>query len=95
MPNYECPNCGQFKYKKQMSVRGCGWRLLLVVPILGLFVPGGSNYFGGYTSFNDMWGIIFWSIIIGIIIIIISYISPQKKIQYKCDNCEFEQEHEM
>lgn len=95
MPNYECPNCGQFKYKKQMSVRGCGWRLLLIVPIISLLIPGGSRYHGGNMSFNDVGGIAFWSIVIGIFIIIISYISPQKKIQYKCDNCEFEQEHEI
>ena len=95
MSNYECPNCGQFKYKKQMSVRGCGWRLLLIVPILSLLLPGASRYHGGNMSFKDVGGITFWAIILGIFIVVISYVSPQKKIQYKCENCEFEQEHNI
>jgi len=39
MSSLEWPNCKQFRFKKQISVRGCGWRLLLGVPVLDLLSP--------------------------------------------------------
>ena len=92
---YECPNCEQFKYEQQTSVRGCGWRLFIVVPLFSLLIPGASSFYGGDTSFEDMGIIVLLSMLIGIIIIIISYLFPQKTINYKCSNCEFEQEHNI
>ena len=51
---YECPNCEQFKYEQQTSVRGCGWRLFIVIPLFLLLIPGASSFYGGDTSFEDM-----------------------------------------
>ena len=48
---HECPNCEQFKYEQQTSVRGCGWRLFIVVPLFSLLIPGASSFYGGDTSF--------------------------------------------
>ena len=92
---YQCPNCEQFKYEQQTFVRGCGWRLFIVISLFLLLIPGASSFYGGDTSFEDMGIIVLLSMLIGIIIIIISYISPQKTINYKCSNCEFEQEHNI
>jgi hypothetical protein len=90
---HECPNCEQFKYEQQTSERGCGWRLFIVIPLFLLLITGASSFYGGDTSFEDMGIIVLLSMLIGIIIIIISYPSPQKTINYKCSNCEFEQKH--
>lgn len=90
---HECPNCKQFKYEKAMSSRGCGWILLIGVPIFGLMMPGMAGFYGGVVE--GVAGISFVSMIIGLIVIVISFLSPQKTINYKCSNCNFEQEHEM
>ena len=37
---YECPNCKQFSYEKGWSNRGCGWVLLIGVPLFSLLIPG-------------------------------------------------------
>ena len=92
---HKCPNCKQFKYEKGWSNRGCGWILLIGVPLFSLLIPGASAFYGGEMSFGEMGGIILISMIIGVIVLIFSFISPQKTINYKCSNCDFEQEHEM
>jgi len=35
------------------------------------------------------------SMIIGVIVIIFSFISPQKTIDYTCSNCKFTQKHNI
>tara|TARA_B100001093_G_scaffold493770_1_gene536300 strand:- start:157 stop:441 length:285 start_codon:yes stop_codon:yes gene_type:complete len=92
---YECPNCNQFTYEKGWSKRGLGWRLLVGLPLFSLLIPGASAFYGGDVSFEDIGIIILASMIIGLLIIIYSYISPQKTINYKCSNCGFNQEHEI
>jgi hypothetical protein len=92
---HECPNCKQFKYEKGWSNRGCGCILLIVVPIFTLMIPGASGFYGGNVDIGDFGFIVLLSMIIGVIVIIFSFISPQKTINYKCSNCDFEQEHEM
>ena len=93
MSNLKCPNCNQFKYKKAMSNRGCGWILLIVVPIFTLMIPGASGFYGGNVDIGDFGFIVLLSMIIGVIVIIFSFLSPQKTINYKCSNCDFEQKH--
>ena len=95
MANYECPNCGQYKYSQNMSTLGCGVSLLVLVPILCLLIPGGSSYHGGNVSFGDVGGIAILSMIIGLVVIVYSIISPQKTITYKCSNCGYEKIHKM
>jgi predicted RNA-binding Zn-ribbon protein involved in translation (DUF1610 family) len=95
MANYECPNCGQYKYSQNMSTLGCGFSLLILVPILSLLTVGGSSYHGGDISFFDVGGIAILSMIIGVIVIVYSIIFPQKKITYRCSNCGFEQKHKI
>jgi len=95
MANYECPNCGQYKYSQNISTLGCGVSLLVLVPILCLLVPGGSSYHGGDVSFSDVGGIAILSMIIGLVVIVYSIIFPQKEITYKCSNCGFEKKHKI
>tara|TARA_B110000003_G_scaffold29493_1_gene27785 strand:+ start:1660 stop:1944 length:285 start_codon:yes stop_codon:yes gene_type:complete len=92
---YECPNCKQFTYEKGMSNRGCGWILLIGVPFFCLLVPGASEFYGGGVSFDDMGALILISMIIGVIVLLFSFISPQKTIDYTCSNCKFTQKHKM
>jgi len=92
---YECPNCKQFTYKKGMSNRGCGFILLIGVPLFIGMIPGASGFYGGTVDMGFFVYIIPLSIIIGLIVIIYSFISPQKTIDYKCSNCDFEQKHEI
>jgi ssDNA-binding Zn-finger/Zn-ribbon topoisomerase 1 len=92
---HECPNCKQFKYEKGWSNLGCGFILLLGVPIFIGMIPGASGFYGGTVDIGSFGYIIPLSMIIGVIVIIVAIISPQKTIKYKCSNCNFTQEHEM
>jgi hypothetical protein len=92
---HQCPNCKQYTYKKGWSNRGCGWTLLLGVPILILMMPGAAGFYGGTVDMEISGFFILLSMIIGVIVIIYSFISPQKTINYTCSNCDFTQEHEM
>ena len=88
----QCPRCGQFKFEKIWSRRGCGLFLMFGVPLFSLFfVPGASSFYGGNTSVEDMTLLILVSFIIGIIIFIFSLISPEKTITFKCSNCDFQE----
>jgi hypothetical protein len=92
---HECPNCKQYKYEKGWSNLGCGFTLLLGVPILIGMIPGASSFYGGTVDTGSFGYIIPLSMIIGVIVIIVAIISPQKTIKYTCSNCNFTQEHEM
>jgi hypothetical protein len=92
---HECPNCKQFTYEKGWSNRGCGWILLLGLPILIGMMPGASGFYGGTVDIGFLVSIIPLSMIIGVIVIIFSYISPQKIIDYTCSNCKFTQKHNI
>jgi hypothetical protein len=92
---YECPRCKQFTYEKGMSNRGAGCMFLVVLPILIGMIPGAAGFYGGTVDMEIFFFIIPLSMIIGVIVIIYSFISPQKTINYKCSNCDFEQEHEI
>jgi|TARA_B110000211_G_scaffold223258_1_gene272896 hypothetical protein len=92
---HECPKCKQYTYEKGWSNRGCGWILLLGLPIFIGMIPGASGFYGGTVDMEIFVFIIPLSMIIGVIVIIFSFISPQKTIDYKCSNCEFTQKHEM
>ena len=92
---HQCPNCKQYTYKKGWSNRGCGWMLLLGLPIFIGMIPGASGFYGGTVDTAIFVFIIPLSMIIGLIVIIISFTSPQKTIDYTCSNCDFSQEHEM
>lgn len=87
----KCPNCGQFKFEKSWGRVGCGWFLLLGVPIIGMMIPGMSDFYGGNSSFSDISDLVVISMGIGIIILVFSIFFPSKTISYKCSNCDFEQ----
>jgi ssDNA-binding Zn-finger/Zn-ribbon topoisomerase 1 len=92
---YECPNCKQFKYEKGWSNSGCGWILLLGLPIFIGMIPGASGFYGGTVDMGIFVYIIPLSMIIGVIVLIFSFISPQKTIDYTCSNCNFTQKHKI
>lgn len=92
---HQCPNCKKFTYEKEMSNRGCGFYLLFGVPLLSLLVPGASSFYGGDISFEEMFPFMVVSMIVGIIVVLFTFIFPQKTIDYKCSNCEFTQKHEL
>ena len=94
MSELKCPNCSQFKFKKEMSQMGCGLLLIFGTPILAIMTQGGSEFYGGSTTFSSLSGIVLVSFIIGVIIVIISFISPQKTVTYKCENCGFKQTYD-
>jgi uncharacterized membrane protein len=91
MSKSKCPNCGQFKFKKSLSPMGCGLLLIFGTPILAMMTQGGSEFYGGSTTFSSLFGIVVISVIIGLIIVIINIISPSKTVSYECENCSFEQ----
>jgi len=89
----QCPNCGEFKLKKGVTTRGCGFILLFGFPLVSLFlVPASSELFGGNVDMDTMSKISLWSIIIGFIIVIISFLSPQKSFTYECESCNYKEE---
>lgn len=91
--NQRCPNCGEFKLKKGITVRGCGWILLFGVPLTALFlVPGAIDLYGGNSDLDLLSKISLWSIVIGAVVIILSYLSPQKTFSYECENCNYKEE---
>jgi len=65
----------------------------LGVPIIGMMIPGMSNFYGGNSSFSYISGLVIISMGIGIIVLISSIIVPSKTITYKCSNCDFKQEY--
>ena len=67
----------------------------LVFLFFSLLIPGASSFYGGDTSFEDMGPFVLVSMIIGIIVVLFSFISPQKTIDYKCSNCKFTQKHKI
>lgn len=87
----KCPNCGQFKFEKSWGRVGCGFFLLLGVPIISLLVPGSSSFYGGNTLFEDMISFVFICMGLGLLILVFSMFSPSKTITYKCSNCNFKQ----
>ena len=92
---YECPRCKQFTYETGMSNRGAGCMFLVVLPILIGMIPGAAGFYGGTVDMEIFFFIIPLSMIIGVIVIIYSFISPQKTINYRRSNCEFEQKHNI
>tara|TARA_B110000879_G_scaffold43633_1_gene61570 strand:+ start:946 stop:1125 length:180 start_codon:yes stop_codon:yes gene_type:complete len=58
-------------------------------------MPGAARFYGGTVDMEISGSFILLSMIIGVIVIIFSFISPQKTIKYKCSNCNFTQEHEI
>lgn len=92
---HKCPNCGEFKYEAGWTRKGCGFSLVFLVPILSLLTPGMSSFYGGRTSFSDMIPFTLISILVGIVVIVYSYIVPQKTISYKCSNCNYTATHNL
>lgn len=87
----KCPNCGEFKYEKTWGRVGCGWFLLIGIPIIGMMSPGMSEFYGGSTTFSDLSGLITISMGLGLLILISSLFFPSKTVTYKCKNCDFEE----
>ena len=74
---YECPNCKQFAYEKGWSNLGCGFILLLGLPIFIGMIPGASGFYGGTVDMGFFVYIIPLSIIIG-------WIQPPQLEQLPC-----------
>ena len=88
----KCPNCNEFEYSKNISTRGWGFRLLIGGPLICII----AAIFAIDANPNAM----FWFtlaiiafLIIGALVIIISFISPQKTIEWSCTKCKFQAEH--
>jgi predicted RNA-binding Zn-ribbon protein involved in translation (DUF1610 family) len=89
----KCPNCGQYKFSKSLSVREAGFVFLIIIPLIALFlVPASSEIFGGSIDIDIMSRISIFSIIIGVIVIIISYVSPQNEFTYECESCKYKEQ---
>jgi hypothetical protein len=90
--NTKCPNCNQFKFSKSIDGKGCGLILIFIFPLILLFVvPGGAKYHGGNFSFDDIFRAAVFSIGAGILILLYSFIFPQKTVTFTCSNCNFTQ----
>jgi|SaaInlV_120m_DNA_4_1040238.scaffolds.fasta_scaffold122335_1 hypothetical protein len=88
MSNLQCPNCKQFKYKKQSSISDIGL-FVVIFSILSLFiVPGYAKVHGG--SSGDISVIVMIIFVIGCILIVVPIFTPNKKDSFRCENCNFE-----
>lgn len=87
----QCPHCGQFKFEKTWSRRGCALFLMFGIPLFSLLIPGASDFYGGNSSFEEMFPFIVGSFTLGIIIFIFSLLFPSKTITYRCSNCDFQE----
>jgi ammonia channel protein AmtB len=93
MEKEQCPKCGQFKFDKGWDGKGCGCFMLIGVPLIGLLTPGMSSFYGGNSSFDDMFPFVLISMGLGLVVLIFSLIFPSKTVTYKCGNCDFEQKY--
>ena len=92
----KCPNCGEYKLERQTTLRGCGLILLFGLPIiLIVVVPGSSALYWGNIDFEDVGLTTLISMILGLLILIFSYIKPQKTINYKCDHCNYQEKRNL
>lgn len=86
----QCPNCKEFEYEEGYSTRKTGCLVMIVLPLI---IGGASAYVGMRQS--TLGYLTIASIIIGIIIVLKSFIKPDKTIQWSCNKCKFSQEHKL
>lgn len=92
---HKCPNCGEFKYEAGWTKSGCGVALIFIFPIIALLTPGMSSFYGGSMSFNQIIPVVLVSIVVGVILVVGSFLFPQKTITYKCSNCNYSAIHNI
>ena len=86
----ECPRCNEYEYESSYSNRRLGYLIMIVGPLV---IGGGAAYSGmsdgmvGYLTIG--------AIILGLFIILISYLKPQKTISWTCKKCGFTQIHPL
>jgi|TARA_B110000908_G_C10224001_1_gene436885 hypothetical protein len=85
----QCPNCKQFEYERGYSTRNIGCGCMIVLPI----IIGGASVYGLGDSAGSLLMLI--SFLIGLAIVIKSYIKPDQTIEWKCNQCNFSQTHEF
>ena len=90
---HKCPNCGEFKFEEKLGKVSIGSSIILFSILGFLFTPGGSKYHGGDISFGDVGGISLLGILIGVLIIIYSFVFPIKTVTYKCKNCDYQKKY--
>jgi len=85
----KCPRCGDFEYERGYSTRNIGCGCMIVGPIIigGAAVYGLSDTVGTYLMLI--------SFLIGLAIVIKSYIKPDQTIEWTCKKCGFSQTHEF
>ncbi len=91
----QCPNCSQFKFEESTGYRlGCGLFLIFILPFVLLLAPSQAQVHGGYLGYEGIPMAIVYSVILGIILILLYFIFPSKTRKFKCKNCDFEQHYE-
>ena len=94
MANQKCPNCNHFTYSQGLSSRAVGFFLIIgafIAPIIGPLAFQSRGGYGDSTS-NDTWTTIFFILfILGLVIFIWSFISPDKTVTFSCSNCKYEE----
>jgi hypothetical protein len=86
----QCPNCKEFEYEKGYSTRKMGCLIMVIGPII---IGGGSIY--SRMSESTFGILVTGAIIIGLVVVLISFIKPDQSIRWSCNKCKFSQEHEL
>ena len=92
----QCPNCGKYTFKKAFSTKTSGCFMILGGIALPPMVLGGAAYHGGTVmgiGFLELIGLLI--AILGLILFVKSFISPDKTVSYTCSDCKFSENYKL
>lgn len=90
MADYKCPNCGQFKYKKDWPVTTSGgWSLTGLAMAIALT----AAIFGLHEIVSTVIFLVGIGLVIGGWMYRMAY--PPKTASYTCENCQYTARHSL
>jgi len=86
----QCPNCGKYTFKKELSNKAAGCLLVLIGIAGPNMLLGGAAVYGGTIVGIGIWGIIGLILAaIGLVMFISDFFSQKRTIKYNCNECKF------
>ncbi len=90
MSNQQCPNCGEYKYKKEVGSRKAGCWLIAAGLGGGFLLGGAAGAFGGVVEMNLIFLIISGLLFLfGLFLFVTSFLPGDEGVTYNCSNCNY------